>query len=140
MAGLQSQSSWREVLPSPSVLKFESCFLVFPLAVLIMLYSHLVQNHLAQSHPSSLLEGICSTIITVYIFFYFVSLCVWAFCLCVCSCTTCVHLRGHERASYPLGLELQMVVSHVRMLGIETMLSGRAAIAPDQWFSVFLTL
>lgn len=99
MAGLQSQSSWREVLPSPSVLKFESCFLVFPLAVLIMLYSHLVQNHLAQSHPSSLLEGICSTIITVYIFFILL-VCVYGPFVCVYVraphvCTSEV-MRGHH--------------------------------------------
>ena len=40
------------------------------------------------------------------------------------------HMLGHERASYPLGLAGQMVVSHHVDAGIEPMPSGRASIAP----------
>jgi hypothetical protein len=43
----------------------------------------------------------------VYLFLFYV----WMFCLHLCLCTTCMN-GGQEKASDPLELEFQIVVSH----------------------------
>jgi len=57
-----------------------------------------------------------------------IRLCVWVFCLHGHLCITCGpdDQRGQKRTADPLGLELQMVVSSLWVLGFDLQSCGRA--------------
>ena len=72
-----------------------------------------------------------------YTYFKIFILRVWVFCLHVCLCTMCVHVhRGQKRAVSLLELELQMVLSRMWVLGIESRSSERATNALSLWLSL----
>lgn len=59
----------------------------------------------------------------IYIYYVYVHiLCIWVFSLYVCLCTTYMcGARARLKALNLLGLELQIVVSHLWVLGIKTL-------------------